>query len=85
MCRSCSFAESTSTYIGNQAKTDLKTLAECKVACMEDNHCRGIIYGKPKSFNATCCAGECWLDYGTSLETYYHAGFDVYIIPGRGK
>ena len=84
MCRSCSFAASTSTYIGNSAKTDLKTLAECKVACMEDNLCRGIIYGKP-GHSTTCCAGECWLDYGTSLETKYHAGFDVYIIPGRGK
>ena len=84
MCRSCSFANSASKYIGNDAKTDLKTLGECKEACMEDNLCRGIIYGKP-GLSKTCCAGECWLYYGTSLETKYHAGYDTYIILGRGK
>ena len=78
MCRSCSFAERASTYDG------LKTLAECKVDCMKDYLCRGIIYGKP-GYNTTCCAGECWSDYGTSPETKYHAGFDVYVIPGRGN
>ena len=51
---------------------------------MEDNLCRGISYGKP-GLSKTCCAGECWLDYGTSLETKQDTAFDVYIVPWRGN
>ena len=78
VCRFCVFTGASSKYFGNKDKT----LTECKEECDKDNNCRGINYGKP-GYSPNCCAGECWLTYGTSLNTKENQGFDSYIITER--
>ena len=75
VCRFCSFTGATTKYVGNKDMT----LTECKMECNKDNSCKGISYGIP-GLDRDCCAGECWLTYGTSLKTKEHKGFDAYII-----